>query len=322
MTKLITNFLDLQKLDAGSYKLKTSKDDLAKFIHETGRTFGEIARLKNIDFRVVSEFQSLEIYYDREKIEIILFNLLSNALKNTPEGGSIVLGLKPESKGSVLRSKGQEEGDFVSISVWDNGKGIAPAIRERIFERFFVYEARGKESSLGSGIGLEFTKRLVELHKGKIFVESLEKTAENEGFTQFTVFLPFGKMHLLPGEIMEDGNNQEPGAGLGSVVTDNIKTELLLPHVRNEWNRSDISRSENVNILIVEDNQEMREFVKSLFISLYLVEVAEDGKYGLEKAFEVIPDLIICDIMMPEMTGIEFCKKIKKDIRTSHIPVI
>jgi ligand-binding sensor domain-containing protein/signal transduction histidine kinase/DNA-binding response OmpR family regulator len=322
MTKLITNFLDLQKLDAGSYKLKTSKDDLAKFINDTGRTFGEIARLKNIDFRVVSEFESLEIYFDREKIEIILFNLLSNALKNTPEGGRIILGLKSESKGSVLRSKGQEEGDFVSITVWDNGKGIAPAIRERIFERFFVYDARGKESSLGSGIGLEFTKRLVELHKGKIFVESLEKTVENEGFSQFSVLLPFGKKHLLPGEIAEDGNIQESGSKLGSVVTDNIKTELLLPHIRNEWNRSDISPSENVNLLIVEDNLEMREFVKSLFTSIYQVEVADNGKSGLEKAFEVIPDLIICDIMMPEMNGIEFCKKIKKDIRTSHIPVI
>ncbi len=325
MMRLINKILDLRRLDAGFDRLQAASGDLVKFLKETSLAFKETANIKDIDFQFETEESFLEVFFDRDKMEMILYNLLSNSIKNTPKQGSIRLRLrKTENLSAPPRSVNflGKQG-FAEITVSDNGRGIPADLLDRIFERFFISGQTGNRYPLDSGVGLELTKRLVELHKGKITVESQEKTLEKEGYSRFTVLLPLGKEHLTKEEIIVGFKNSEdstiyPLSMLSNEFFD--ETRVLTEEVEQPENIS--TNEEEIRILIVEDNTEVRNFIVSLFSGKYKVDEAANGKTGLEKAIEVVPDLIICDIMMPEMDGIELCKRIKTDIRTSHIPVI
>ncbi|HKI90598.1 MAG TPA: response regulator, partial [Draconibacterium sp.] len=212
------------------------------------------------------------------------------------------------------------QSEYARITVTNNGKGIPPEKLETIFERFYTLKNSSDSDTYSSGVGLELTKRLVELHHGLISIKSQIATGNNEGETVFTVLLPLGKKQFEPNEILTDFKDSEDP----SLYTHEIQNSELAFNTNEETDEEETpgTPGEKPQLLIVEDNAEVRKFIKSLFISGYHVEEAADGKKGLEKALQNIPDLIISDIMMPGMDGIELCRKIKTDIRTSHVPVI
>lgn len=325
MMRLINKVLDLRRLEAGYEKLKVAPGDLVKFMQETSLAFKETARIKNIAFEFVTGESSLELYFDRDKMEMILYNLLSNAIKNTLTNGRIVLELKradPELTGNDRKVHDGNQA-YAEISVTDNGRGIPGELLGRIFERFFVSGAKEKRLPLDSGVGLELTKRLVELHKGHISVDSQVRTPEKDGFTRFSLLFPLGKDHLSDDEIETDFKNSEDSTLYTSFLQEDELMDFSgLAEQAGQADPWPDESGEKINLLIVEDNSEVRSFIKSLFAGPYQVEEAENGKIGWDMATRQVPDLIICDIMMPEMDGMELCRKIKTDIRTSHIPVI
>lgn len=325
MMNLVNKVLDLRRLDAGYDRLQAAEGDLVKFLKETSLAFKETANIKNIDFGFESDESFLSLYFDRDKMEMILYNLLSNAIKNTPENGKITLGLKLADANAYpfFKNNWTDGQRFAVVSVADTGRGIPADLLKRIFERFFVSSSKEHRFPLDSGVGLELTKRLVELHKGHISVESQEKTAEKEGYSCFSVLFPLGKDHLATEELIAGFENSEDSSLYTiSMMANEIQSELMpSPDDGSLPDQLDHPKGK-LTLLVVEDNTEVRTFIKSLFTDQYTVEEAGDGKEGWEKAKENVPDLIICDIMMPEMDGMELCKRIKTDIRTSHIPVI
>ncbi|WP_372774254.1 two-component regulator propeller domain-containing protein [Mangrovibacterium sp.] len=322
MMRLINKVLDLRRLETGHEQLKAAPGDLVKFLTETSLAFKESATAKNIEFKFIPLEPTLEIYFDRDKMEMILYNLLSNAIKNTKQNGRITLELSVANTEQISRNKLQTESSYAEIRVSDNGRGIPSELLDRIFERFFVSQTRESRRSLDSGVGLELTKRLVELHKGIISVESRERTSEEDGFTCFSILFPMGKNHLSNDEIASDYKSSEDSSQYVKTIQEAEALDGAENEEIEELPTEFEQNSSETRLLIVEDNAEVRSFIKSLFTNQYLVEVAENGKIGLQMATENVPDLIVCDVMMPEMDGMELCKRIKTDVRTSHIPVI
>ena len=290
LLSLINQLLDLSSIDAGKMSLEIENADLINFIRGILASFQLLAENKNIKLEFNSSIDILEIFFDKDKIEKIISNLLSNALKFSNNGGNITISV----------SKIEED---VNIIVSDNGIGISREDIKNVFNRF--YKAESSAIQEGTGIGLALVKELVELHHGSITV----KSELNKG-TRFNILLPMNK-ELYKDFIVEKKqkvkfepkplNLQKPEE---KIVFENEKTE------------------DAPKILIVEDNIDLQRFMKENIGTQYSVFESANGIEGLEKSFELIPDLIISDIKMPEMDGIEFCEKIKKDERTSHIPII
>ena len=324
MMQLIDQVLNLRKLETGHEKLQAAKGNIVTFLKEISLAFAEIAAAKNIQFEYLPAVEKLSLWYDRDKMEIIVYNLLSNAVKNTPKGGRISLQLNivdSDSMGNASFKATSKKIQFAEIRVEDSGRGIPASNLTQIFNRFYTAGEMENEFVKGTGVGLELTKRMVELHKGQINVESRLASSELAGFTRFTVRLPIGKKHLAQEEMVVDfKNSEDPGSythelkfreKLGNLVPDQSGIEL-----------PKLSDKERQTLLIVEDNPEVRAFVRDLFRENYLIEEAADGLEGWKLAIEIVPDLVISDIMMPEMDGIQLCRKLKSDVRTSHIPVI
>ncbi|HEX9253651.1 MAG TPA: ATP-binding protein, partial [Ignavibacteriaceae bacterium] len=237
------------------------------------------------------------VYFDREKMETIIKNLLSNAFKFTPN--------KNEISFSLLET---EESSF-EIKVKDTGIGISEEQLPKIFNRFYQVNGTHTREHEGTGIGLALVKELVELHHGSISVDS--KLGE---WTEFKIILPLGKDHLAPQEIVEIDKQILPE----TLIVD--KTEFVNSTYHNSSVENPIT-SKNI-ILIVEDNADVREFIKDSLGNEYHFEEAENGEEGIIKAEEIIPDLIISDIMMPKIDGNEMTRRLKSDQKTSHIPII
>ncbi|MCG8388881.1 MAG: response regulator, partial [Cytophagales bacterium] len=229
------------------------------------------------------------------QLEKVFFNLLSNAFKHTPMGGKIYL--------SVL-----ENTDNVQISVEDSGEGIQPQNFEKIFERFFSQDA-GRQ---GTGIGLALAKSIVDLHHGTIKVES-----QQGKFARFVVTLSLGKEHFDPSQVIADFKDSEV-IELYPDLSELKQLETI--GTPQEYNPKELESLPR--LLVVEDNEEIRNYIKSIFRGKYITLEAGDGQQGYDLALEELPDLVISDVMMPRVDGIRFCKMIKENIKTSHIPVI
>lgn len=285
---LINQLLDFRKMESGQMKLKVAKQDVIFNIEEILLPFRELAIQKSIAMKFRNNLLQQFLYVDASKLEIILYNLLSNSLKFTSNGGRIELGAHSE-KGNLI------------ISVSDSGMGIAKKNLTRIFDPFFQGNAGSKHRVIGTGIGLSLVKDVVRLHKGEISVESEEGTG-----TLFRVSLPCQKNYYCQSEIVElveiDNDIETPN--------NNIKTE------------QPIEESPTLKMLIVEDNIDILDFLRDNFKNQYEISTAVNGQEGFEIASDVIPDIIISDVMMPKMDGIELCRHLKKDIRTNHIPII
>lgn len=293
LLRLVNQLLDFRKAESGSFKLNVARGDLLKFIREIKLSFEGLASKNNIDFQLKTHSKNLEAWFDRDQFEKIIYNLLHNAFKNTPEGGKIFI--------EVV-----EEENEIQILVTDNGKGIKAEDLEHVFERF--YSGKDQENTNGTGIGLALTKSLVELHGGKIFIES-----EENQFTKFSVNIPKGADHFNKRDFAIDVNDSEQIAQYTLLNNIEEETKPTEKEIGNEFQHS---------ILIVEDNHEVRNYTISVFNKEYRIIEAENGREGLQKAQEEQPDIIISDVMMPVMDGINLCKELKKNIKTSHIPVI
>ena len=301
---LVNQLLDLSRLEGGKLKLQVAEGNLPGFVKAVAYSFESLAVRKQVDYQVIVEITPATCYFDKDKVEKILNNLISNAFKFTNDGKQIVVA------SSIAEGK-------AIFTVKDEGMGIAPDQLPHIFERF----AKTVTSELqpGSGIGLALTKELVELHKGTIEVES----REGEG-TTFTVKLPVEKLAFNGDEIvLDEYHSIQKSEPLPLSKTEEGKTATSVVAVFQSAIRpKGASNPQSPILLVVEDNPDVRSYITDQFREQYQIIEAENGRLGLERALETTPDLIISDIMMPEMDGTEFCKQLKINDKTSHIPVV
>jgi signal transduction histidine kinase/AraC-like DNA-binding protein len=303
---LINQLLDLSKLDAGSMKLEMGESDILRFSRLIISSFQPLADRKNIHYDADIPEKAYITYFDSDKLEKILTNLLSNAFKYTPDDGKVDCQIKIESRGM---NKNQ---DFLSIRISDTGPGIPAELVDKIFDRFYQVEGSWQHGSGGTGIGLSLTRELVGLQHGQIKVES----AEGEG-SSFTIVIPLGKEHLDKHEFLIGTGENLDDAGVANAV-------LVSGGFENR--QTEVNGIEEIDgkakILVVEDSEDVRAHLLDNLEDQFSMLEAVDGEEGLLLAIDTIPDLIITDLMMPGMDGVELCKKLKTDERTSHIPVI
>ena len=298
---MVNQLLDFRKTERGQMKLKVWKQDMILIISEIMLSFDELRKQKDIDFEFIHEQDTLLAWFDAEFLNKSLFNLLSNAFKFTNNSGKISV--------SVAVKKDLLENDEVEIIITDNGKGIQQYEIKSIFDRFY----QGKEQSnmqQGSGIGLHLVKNLIELHHGTIDVESIPNVE-----TAFKITLPIEKSAYLESELKDESEQN----------INYEKTEDIVNADVSETEKTDVEKFRNHNkkrILIVEDNQDIRSYIHSILGIKYAVEEAENGAIAIEMVALNNYDLIISDLMMPEMDGIEMCKRLKTSIETNHIPII
>jgi len=332
LQNLINQLLSLSKLETGKMKLQVRERDAIPLVRGYVQSFESLAKQKGIELVFKAQRDGIPLWVDQDKLETILFNLLSNAFKFMGGGGRIVvkiavirwpLAISEEEKKLIANSK-KPKADFknqaVEITISDTGKGILPDHLPHIFDRFYQADDARSNYQEGTGIGLALTKELVELHHGTISIES-----ELDKGTTITLVLPTGKEHFKSEDF---ASVNEPEEKVGDPL---IKVEQeSYPEIVNETEgnkekiEEEVVREDNIKplLLIVEDNADMRYYIRSNISGEFRLTEAEDGKQGFEKAIEKVPDLIISDVMMPKMDGMELCRKLKTDERTSHIPVI
>ena len=301
LMNLVTELLDFRKAESGKMTLQVSPGNLVKFCKEIFLAFQNMAISNNISYTFESESEEIKIYFDKIQLEKVFFNILSNAFKFTPKGGKISFKISLDK-------------NDVNIQICDNGKGIPLENQANLFNNF--YQANPNEN-IGTGLGLSFSKSITELHKGNISFKSKPQQNNEPGFTCFTICLKTGKDHFKSSDFMEDYLYYDDAANY-KVKTPEIESTTHLP----EEPSIKTVEKKNYSILLVEDNAEVRNFIKNSLKDSYTVYESEDGLKGWENATENIPDLIISDVMMPNMDGLELCRRLKTDERTSHIPVI
>ncbi|MCD4723868.1 MAG: response regulator [Bacteroidales bacterium] len=302
LQKLINQLLDLSKLESGKLKLQAKEVNITDLVRKYVQSFEFLAKQKNIELNFKSDKEHIPLYVDQDKIEKILNNLLSNAFKFTPVGGSIKVSLGRQ---STI--------DNVIITISDTGPGIPADKLSHIFDRFYQVDDSASRTHEGTGIGLALTMELVDLHHGTISVESEEGNG-----TTFAIMLPSGKEHLKEEEIL---GRDKSAADIDQAYEELIAGEEIdhgpIKHQPNIWHQD----SKPI-ILVVEDNADLRDYIHGFLDESYQVMESGDGEAGLQQAIEAVPDLIISDVMMPKMDGYQLCQKLKTDERTSHIPLI
>jgi len=295
LLNLVNQLLDFRKMEEQELNLNLSEGDLIAFIKEAAESFHDLSDRKKIALFVESSLPGLPARFDHDKIERVIFNLLSNAFKFTNEGGEIRLKM-------TVRTDDQSQQLLFCVAISDTGIGINPALRERIFERFFMENKAASILNQGSGIGLAITKEFVQLHGGEISVES----KPGQGST-FYLTLPVNEAALpFSNKIIADDDLED--IEMAQSVTDEKSNTII--------------HDKLATVLLVEDNDEFRYHLKDRLQAYYQIIEATNGKEGWQKALSGHPQLIVSDISMPYMDGIELSQKIKTDKRTNHIPII
>jgi len=291
LMNLVNQLLDFRKMEVHELKLHPSEGDIIQFIKDSSWSFTDIADKKRIQFSYTSNLESLYTCFDHDKLERILFNLLSNAFKFTPENGVVSV--------DVLASKKEEE-TLLEIKVKDNGIGIPAGRLEKIFERFFQNDTPDDIVNVGSGIGLAITREFVHLLNGEVSVESVE----NKG-SCFTVLLP----------VKENLSSEAPPCAIIEETSKPPETVIGLEEAV-------ATTQKKHTVLLIDDNEDFLFYLKDNLRECYNIAEAANGKEGWQKVLSVHPDIVVCDVNMPVMNGIELCRKIKNDARTRHTPVI
>jgi len=306
---LINQLLDLSKLDSGKMMLQAQAQDIILFLRGIVDSFSVLIQQSELDLVFQADETAIPLYFDSEKLEKVMVNLLMNAVKFTPAGGKITV-----KAGEIPGDPASFPAGAVEIIVQDTGMGISPQHLPHIFDRFFQVNSERRQELPGTGIGLALAKELVGLHHGKIEVKSQPGVG-----SEFIIHLPLAKDHLNPEEIVErTGPDWQKTAAIRSqylVETGEEEPPVPFPMQPGPGQQREI-------ILVVEDSTDMRRFIRESLVDSYLVQEAEDGQIGLDKARDIIPDLIISDVMMPQIDGYELCRVLKTDLRTSHIPII
>jgi ligand-binding sensor domain-containing protein/DNA-binding response OmpR family regulator/two-component sensor histidine kinase len=295
LLRLVTELMDFRKTETGNMKLHLEEVDVVQFMQRIFDAFKDLAFSKHINYRIDTPTEPIKIWIDSIQLEKVFYNLLSNAFKFTKNNGNISVTVK-------------EFGQQIAIEVRDNGIGIPEASKDKLFSDFFQIESSGS-NHIGSGIGLALSKSIVVAHGGKITIESRRETAEKRGDTKFTVTLNKGQLKV-------DANAEKPES------ISNGNTEETHVHIHTEPAITEKMATYEETVLLVEDNREIRTMLCGFLSPFYHVIEAENGQLGWETATEQLPDLVICDIMMPVMDGLALCGNLKTDGRTAHIPVI
>ncbi|HAM08917.1 MAG TPA: hypothetical protein DDY34_11205 [Bacteroidales bacterium] len=301
LLKLVNQLLDISKLDAGKMKVILSESDIMRCLKILAYEYLSTAESRRIVLSVNIPEDPYITFFDREKVEKIISNLLSNAFKFTPAGGTVSFNIE------IIDSVDKISPATILIRVSDTGTGISKEHIDKIFDRFYSVEGQWEKEGGSTGVGLSLVKDFINLLHGKIEVSS-----EPGAGTTFSLSIPLGKEHFSKDEYtIVDFNEDE--------VSD--RPHLTLSHHDSVERVSEVIEK-NHQILLIEDNSDLRNFIHENLSSDYSICVADNGKNGLNVAFAIIPDLIITDILMPDLDGIEVCTRLKTDDRTSHIPVI
>ena len=302
---LVNQLMDVRKIDKGQMRLRFSEVELGDFLQELCETFDYQVSNKHIELLYNKCSHEVKAWIDLKNFDKIMLNLLSNAVKFTPEGGQIKVvlstGEDKERKG-ILRK-------YIEISVSDTGIGIDAIEMNRIFERFYQISNSHNSSSMGTGIGLHLTKSLVELHHGTIMVQN---NCDGVG-SLFTIRIPQGMAHLQTDEVIDDVTT--------SIKPSRTEGDFTVADVNDSEEKKVKARTKH-RLVLVEDDEEIRRYVAHEFSSLYHIIEFANGKEALPYIIKNTPNLIISDVMMPEMDGITFCRKLKQNVHTNHIPVL
>lgn len=323
---LINQLLDLSRLESGRMRLRAGRKDIISFVKGVVGSFESLAVRKKLDLTCCAEEEAALLYFDRGKIDKVIGNLVANAVKFTPAGGKVAVTAAVHSG-----RQGNFPGGYIKISVRDTGIGIPKDQLPYIFDRF--YQAGGDPAHgiehKGSGIGLALVKELVHLHHGEITVKS-----EVGKGSEFSLLLPLGAAHLKPDEILADSESLPPEqqeeiyetSSYHSYINEEVDEAEEFTEQENAAFKEDSDMEEDLEkkdvILVVEDNPDVRKYIRGALQAGYTVVEAVDGRQGIDKARKIIPDLIISDIMMPAIDGYQLCNVLKKDVKTSHIPII
>ncbi|MCW0484456.1 substrate-binding domain-containing protein [Gaoshiqia sediminis] len=305
LLQMINQLMDFRKIENAKMRLQAGNYNLVDFLNEVRESFLPLADNKQINLIFDTDLQELMAWFDWDKLDKVVFNLLSNAFKFTPEKGTIQIKLRKENP--IVKSLWDEE---LVIEITDNGKGISPKHINHIFDRF--YQVEKSDNFKGTGLGLALSKEFVELHHGRINVESAEGKK-----TTFTVKLPLGDAHLNRDEKVSD-DVQKPIMH-EQLVYNKI---YLNPEIADRETGKETVSSERPRILLVEDDREVRSYIRECLEESYEILEAPNGKVALKMIEEEEPDLIVSDIMMPEMDGLELTHQLKNDLKTCHIPII
>ena len=296
MGKLINELLDFRKQEQGFLQIKVSYQDIIKFLDEIVLTFKEYADHRNINLSFNHSEPTIDLWFDTAQMEKVFYNLLSNAFKFTPDGGEINVSV-------------QVQNVWVKVIVSDSGPGINAGDLEKIFDRFYQAENGYSNNAAGTGIGLALAKGIVELHHGTLTTENRKK-----GGSKFIVSMVIGDEQFTD-EQKTTVNQLNVNNGMNYVTPDD---EFVHDIIESQRKVSDSKYS----ILLVEDSPDLLDLLVQIFSPIYEVSTAVNGKDALEKAKAKQPDIIVSDVMMPVMSGIEMCSKIKTNLETSHIPVV
>lgn len=301
LTRLITELMDFSKIDNSALRLKVQYGELVKFITEVASSFEDISDKRNIAFTINPTLPVINGWFDREKIEKVILNILSNAFKFTPDNGTINVLINANNQ-ELLVNNGVT-GRRLELVITDNGIGISAEELPHIFDKFFQAKSAYQVQGAGTGIGLSLAKGLLELHRGSIKAASVANTE-----TTFTITFPIDR-EAYPADEVED------------TPIDIISEPEHINHQNHNGHIADNS-TERPEILLVEDNDELRNLLVSELAPEFSVIESRDGQEGIALAIEKTPDLIISDVVMPQKSGLDLCSTIKADLRTSHIPVI
>jgi signal transduction histidine kinase/DNA-binding response OmpR family regulator len=297
LEKLINQLLDISKLESNKMELDLRHGDVVIFIQEITETFRSLADRNRISLKFQKEIRDLEMDFDPDKVELIFFNLLSNAFKFTEKGTITVKINKVEVDGK----------DYLEVGVQDTGLGIVEEQIPKVFDRYYQSQNSRWRKNKGTGIGLALVKELVELHAGTIGLKSISGVG-----TEITVQIPaYAKLKMEDGRVID----------IPSLKPEQLEAEL--EHAdQKETTFTDADIEATNIILVVEDNKEIRDFLRLTLEPEYKVFESEDGEAGLQKAKDMIPDLVLSDVMMPKMDGFEMTKALKKNEKTSHVPIV
>lgn len=301
LRELLTELLDFRKQDQGYLKIKVVESNIVSFLYEHYLLFNEYALHRRIHFQFCKEVDDLKVWFDPKQMHKVFNNLISNAFKYTKEGEDIKISI-------------QKENEEVVIEIIDTGVGIAPKDMDRIFNRF--YQVDQDSSFQGTGIGLALSKGIVDLHHGRIEVRS-----EGLGMgTTFRIYLKLGNNHFQKEQIGEKEENIDYLRQIS--MPESFQSLLLQEDAVSSDNNVEEVNTSSVKILIIEDNLSLRNMLIQIFRPFYMVLSSSNGLEGLEILRSEMPDIVLSDIVMPGMSGIELCQIIKKDLDTCHIPVI
>ena len=299
LQNLINQLLDISRIETGNMKLQLSKADLSEFVRVVASSFQSLAESRQIDYQIVIKGEAADCCFDADKTEKIIMNLLSNAFKFTEAGGSVSLEL------DVVSSM-DENSRVAIIKVRDDGKGMEEDQLEKIFDRFYQVSGSDTREVEGSGIGLALTRELLHLMHGTIEVESTHGKGTN-----FTVSFPVSEESYSTQEL----ETLKEGEPLAIGISPDEDEPSVSTGTGTEGGGEDV-------VLVVEDNQDLRSYITEKLSKQFALIEAENGETGLRKAIEQVPDLVITDLMMPVMGGMEFCRKLKEHPAINHIPVI